>query len=431
MSAERFQSAASDALRCMVHSDTREPLFGGAPIVVFGSFAAYDWDAIRQRQQNIVEWLAENNDVYYVERLGATMMGPRRVAGAVLKRVRGQAHAGKAGGAAGVGPGAASSVSFEFVKTAVVPAHGVGIADAANAHSVLRAVKSALAPLKPEDAVAFAFYPSPYVIEALKRGGFRFVVHDAAHRYELVPEVYGARAGEVDLAIARLADVRSCDSRALVEDRARAGLDCVLVPQGIAEEFFDSEPSGAAHPVLDRLRALRAEGPLSGFVGAVSDVLDADLLNAYADAAPGPTVIIGPTLSAPVGEISPRVEHVGSVPGRLVAEAMRLLDTGLIPYVENERTDAVLPTKLVEYLASGCRVVSTPLREVTAVAREFPGVVDCVDNPEGWARAARSAGSPDRVTADRDELRARYSWSVLLTGYGHLLDERFSGVVAG
>ena len=88
----------------------------------------------------------------------------------------------------------------------------------------------------------------------------------------------------------------------------------------------------------------------------------------------------------------------------------RLLARGrvaLVPYRQNEFTDTLVPVKLVEYLAAGRPVVSTPMR----AAEGFADVVTFASGPEAFAEAVRCVGD-DSAEARRlrvERVRS-YSW---------------------
>jgi glycosyltransferase involved in cell wall biosynthesis len=109
---------------------------------------------------------------------------------------------------------------------------------------------------------------------------------------------------------------------------------------------------------------------------------------------------------------------------------VRSFDVALVPYVRSEYTLSVNPTKLYEYLAMGCPVVSSDLAAVrelglpseavriTSTNREFVdavGVALASDSHE--ARNARA-----RLVLDKD-------WSVIVGRMAQLIAERIEAKV--
>jgi hypothetical protein len=85
---------------------------------------------------------------------------------------------------------------------------------------------------------------------------------------------------------------------------------------------------------------------------------------------------------------------------------LRRFDVALIPFLQNELTAHISPTKAPEYLAGGCPVVSVAIPDVEA---EWPGVIpigrnhrEFIDHvlatignpPDRWTVAGRAAKWP-------------------------------------
>ena len=108
-------------------------------------------------------------------------------------------------------------------------------------------------------------------------------------------------------------------------------------------------------------------GPKIGFYGVIDERFDRELIRGIAETRPdwnivliGPVVKIDPELLPRL----PNVHYLGSksydeLPGYLSGWAV-----ALIPFLLNESTRFISPTKTPEYLAGGIPVVSTPIRDV-------------------------------------------------------------------
>ena len=81
----------------------------------------------------------------------------------------------------------------------------------------------------------------------------------------------------------------------------------------------------------------------------------------------------------------------------------------LVPYRVNAFNDMLVPVKLVEYLAAGRPVVSTPMRG----AEEFADAVAFADGAEAFAEAVLAAARDDSPAGAAPPRRARarpFSW---------------------
>ena len=158
-----------------------------------------------------------------------------------------------------------------FVRTPVLPIQGVAATDGINAWLLARRLRRVVSrPL--EQCCALVCNPSPYVLATLRHVRFEAVVSDAAQRYGESPKSYGKNAQCIDLALATLADVRTCDSVTLMADRAKYGLTCWQMPQGV-----DSRYRTRPNPERTSMAAGAAQTvrpPVVGFLGAISEVVD-------------------------------------------------------------------------------------------------------------------------------------------------------------
>lgn len=118
--------------------------------------------------------------------------------------------------------------------------------------------------------------------------------------------------------------------------------------------------------------------PVVGYIGALSDVLDKNLLIELARQMPDASIVlVGPeyTNTKSLAACS-NIKLLGERPHDLVPAYIKGFDVALIPYVVNEFTDSVYSCKLNEYLAMGVPVVSTDMREIRYFVEKQGAVVE-------------------------------------------------------
>ena len=181
-----------------------------------------------------------------------------------------------------------------------------------------------------------------------------------------------------------------------------------FIPCGVEIEHF-SKADDPELPVPDDIRDLPP--PVFGYFGALNERLDADLLVHLAESFPnGSVVLIGPifadfglsdftdswssvlqTPDAPGFRTKPipsNLHILGIRPYSGLPEYLKAFDICLLPYILNQVTRDIHPVKILEYLASGRPVISTPLPDVK---RFYEDVVQIADTPEAFTRAAQDA----------------------------------------
>jgi UDP-galactopyranose mutase len=154
--------------------------------------------------------------------------------------------------------------------------------------------------------------------------------------------------------------------------------------------------------------------PRLGFFGVIDERMDLELLRAMAEARPDwQLVIIGPVVKIDPNEL-PALSNIHYLGGKSYAELPAYLagwDVALLPFARNESTRFISPTKTPEYLAAGCPVVSTSIRDVVRPYGQM-GLVHIADTPEEFVAAAETAmtGNAAERLREVDAFLSQTSW---------------------
>jgi glycosyltransferase involved in cell wall biosynthesis len=164
----------------------------------------------------------------------------------------------------------------------------------------------------------------------------------------------------------RRASAATASSRVLVrilerEFAARA----VLVPNGVPVHAYRAVPRDVTDGLRQRLGL--GTGPVLGFTGGLDWWVDAPLAIAAFEAVrrlmPDARLLaVGDgRRAAELRAAGPGVAVTGFVPPAEVPAYVALFDVGLVPFIKNSLTDAMLPIKIFDYGAARKPAVSTPL----------------------------------------------------------------------
>lgn len=111
----------------------------------------------------------------------------------------------------------------------------------------------------------------------------------------------------------------------------------------------------------------KLSGPKIGFFGVIDERFDLELIKGIAEEHPNwQLILIGPVLKIDPATL-PKNENIHYLGQKSYEELPDYLcgwDVALIPFLLNDSTRYISPTKTPEYLAAGIPVVSTPIRDV-------------------------------------------------------------------
>ena len=262
--------------------------------------------------------------------------------------------------------------------------------------------------------IAWVYHPG--FGDAVDKLDHRLLVYDCVDNYEAFPsyrdDAEWLKAREERLC--RNADVVFCTSRALYEDRKKFNPDNTYLVHNVgdADHFKQAlDPSVATAAELAQL-----DGPVVGFVGAVSDYkLNIDWLLEAAKRRPEWNfAVIGPVGMADpdtdVGRLKRR-DNVYLLGHRDYEELPRYLkgmDVATIPYRINSYTESVFPIKFFEYLATGTPVVISNLPALS----DYYDAVEVAENADEFIdRCARAMDDDgEKARQKRVELAEENSW---------------------
>jgi glycosyltransferase involved in cell wall biosynthesis len=335
-----------------------------------------------EAEEKMSRFAARGWNVFYVEQLGIRDPRPKHVLRA-LKRAKGPAR----------------EAPFEVVSPKLLPprrAPGVG---RLNRRWLTRQLRAHVG--DPAQSVLWIRFPTPEIVPLAVGSPWRAVVYEAVDDHAAGPGMTD-RLRELFLE---------------AEERLLARADVV---------FAWSEPIRAAlavrHPnvhlataavdleELEPVASVPGQDRTAVFTGELGFRFDEQLAAEVAGRLPDWTFL----LAGPAG---PEAEEALGEHGNVVLtgrydhhELPKLLARGrvaLVPYRQNEFTDTLVPVKLVEYLAAGRPVVSTPMR----AAEGFSDVVTFASCAETFAEAVRYVGDDSEDARRQRVERARpYSW---------------------
>lgn len=177
-----------------------------------------------------------------------------------------------------------------------------------------------------------------------------------------------------------------------------------LIPNAGEIEFFSKKPEHT----IDL-----GDGPIVGYVGAIADWFDVELVVKAAVSRPDiKFVLVGSTAfcdTAPLNKLE-NIKLVGEVPYSEVPGYVHAFDCCFIPFQLTELIKATNPVKIYEYLAAGKPVVSTNLPELEPMS----GLLHLAKTPDEFVSSIDLAldESKDKALAEqRTAWASQHDWS--------------------
>lgn len=358
----------------------------------------------REAEEKMARFAARGYRVVYVEQLGIRNPSLRHAGRLVRSVARRRGSPSPAGVAA----------PFDVVSPKLLPPRHTPGVDALNRRWLARQL---LAPVRdPSRAIFWVRYPTPEVIGVLDDARPALVVYEQVDDHATSPGMTPR--------------LRALYRRVEDELLSRAGL-----------VFAWSEPLRAAlaerHPNVvlatasfdaSRFAPLAAQPPsgdrVAAYTGSIDFRFDAELVRSTAERLPEwRFVLAGPVLdprAASLGDL-PNVDLLGALEPAAVPGVVEAASVCLMPYRTTEFADMLFPIKLVEYLAAGRAVVSTPVLAV----REFADVVRTATTAGELAAAIEESAASDSADERRHraERAAPYSWDARIDDMERAIEE--------
>ena len=192
---------------------------------------------------------------------------------------------------------------------------------------------------------------------------------------ELVRTLEQELLNKVELVVASAAN--------LAHEKARLHTNVHYLPHGVDYQKF-RQALNYTIGMPEDLRSFRK--PLIGFVGLIGEHIDIALIGRLAREIPQASVIlIGPLEEGTTLPKHESIIHLGPRPHDQLPQYLAHFEVCILPYAYTERNRFANPTKLREYLAAGCPVVSTLQSEAEKLC-EF---VDFSTNEDEFIEAVR------------------------------------------
>jgi len=326
-----------------------------APFVVFGD----EWGIHPTSTQHIIRRLAGMHPLLYVNTVG---LRPPHWSWYDVKRTCGKLRHWLTA----EGNGKVQNVpDMHLFSPFSLPLNNIGVIQRWNKKRLTAGLRQQLRVLGFDAPVLFV--SSPTGAEVVGAIGERLLIYYVSDEYAALPGVFRDYIRSLESILLDEADLIFASSVELQRTKKGKKWPTILLPHGVDFDHF-YRAARAPGPVPEELRNLPR--PLVGLYGLLAPWVDMDLIEHVARAFPKASVVlVGPKwgdFQVPLRE--PNLYWLGPRPYMELPRFAAHFNVGLIPFKQNQLTASVNPLKLLEYLALGLPVVSTPLPDLPRFA---------------------------------------------------------------
>ncbi len=217
--------------------------------------------------------------------------------------------------------------------------------------------------LQNKDLQEFAFwYYTPMALQFTEKYNPKITVFDCMDElsaFKFAPP----ELKDLEKKLLAKADIVFTGGNSLYEAKKDQHANIYPFPSSIEKSHFEK----ARKKVYKPADQTKIKGPKLGFYGVIDERFDIELIRDIADAKPEwQIMLIGPIVKIDPASL-PKNKNIHYLGQKTYSELPAYLsgwDVALIPFMLNESTKFISPTKTPEYLAAGIPVVSSAIRDV-------------------------------------------------------------------
>lgn len=244
-----------------------------------------------------------------------------------------------------------------------------------------------------KDLEDFAFwYYTPMALEFTAKYSPKLTIYDCMDElsaFKFAPK----EIKDLEKKLMQNADIVFTGGNSLYEAKKNQHSNIYPFPSSIDKSHFEKARKNRIEPADQ----IAIQGPKIGFYGVIDERFDIGLIGSIAKEKPDwQLILIGPVVKIDPA-VLPKQKNIHYLGQKSYQELTGYLsgwDIALIPFLLNDSTRYISPTKTPEYLAAGIPVVSSPIRDVV--------------NPYGKNKLVSIASSADEfIEAIESELQSK------------------------
>ena len=379
--------------------------------------SSIDWDFIWQGHQEIMSAFAKNgNRVLFIENTGVRRPGIRDIS-RIKSRIKNWFK-----GVTGI---RREKDNLYIFSPIVLPFPHSRIAKWINRHLVLSVLEKWMRITDFSNPIVWTFLPTGLALDLINSIGNKLVVYYCIADFEKLVK-NPARIRQSEIGVIKVSDLIFVQGQELKRKCEAYNKKVTIFPFGVNMDRFNEDSAKTRKPPdIEHIK-----GTIIGYVGGIHKHVDFALIRFLAERNRKWTFLfIGP-VQTDVSEVDglENVIFLEQKEHKELANYINSFDVSMVPYLLNEYTETVYPTKINEYLAMGKPVVATALPEVVELNKEYGQIIYIGGSKEDFEEQIKKA-----MKENNSALRNKYievargnSWDVRIEKMSQLMQEEIT-----
>jgi uncharacterized SAM-binding protein YcdF (DUF218 family)/glycosyltransferase involved in cell wall biosynthesis len=374
--------------------------------------SSIDWDFVWQGHQEVMAHFARNNNrVLFIENTGVRSPGIRDIS-RIRKRIKNWFK--------GIHGIRKEMENLYIFSPLVLPLPYFRIARWINKHLILSILEKWIKVVDFSDPIVWTFLPTGLASDLIDSLNKKLVVYYCIADFEKLVK-RPARIRKSETKILQGCDLVFAQGARLKEHCRRYNDNVSIFPFGVNIDRFNKTNVSKERPHdIENIK-----GKILGYAGGVHRHVDFELIRFLAERNPDWTLLfIGPIqtdISRVKGLSNVRFLEMrghGELPNYVAS-----FDVCLVPYLLNEYTETVYPTKMNEYLAMGKPVVATSLPEIIEFNKKYNNVIYVAKDREDFEDLSKKAldEKTPETTLGYEKVARENSWTIRIEKMSKLI----------
>jgi len=344
--------------------------------------SSIDWDFVWQGHQEVMTAFAKSgNRVLFIENTGVRVPNLKDMP-RIKRRIENWLK-----GIKGIRKGADNIYIYSPI---VLPFPYSRIIRWINKHLILSVIARWTKAMDFTDPIIWTFLPTGLALDLITGIDKKLVVYYCIADFEKLVK-HPNRVRKAEAKVIQKSDVIFAQGEELKKRCQKYNSNVTIFPFGVNTDTFSRDSLYKDKPA--DMVDIETNGAVLGYIGGVHRHIDFQLIKFLAQRNTNwKFVFIGP-IQTDISLVKnlPNVIFLGKKEHKDLPAYMNNFSICLIPYILNDYTQTVYPTKLNEYFAMGKAIVSTDLPEIASFNRKHDGIIYIAKNKEELENLTKQA----------------------------------------